>query len=54
VPSKDATPASPPKLRFPNTTQTVQFTGWAGCPPPYRLGRRGLGYCEQCATVRAD
>jgi len=28
VPSKDATPASPPKLRFPNTTQTVQFTGF--------------------------
>ena len=28
APSKDATPASPPKLRFPNTIQTVQFTGF--------------------------
>ncbi|WP_344424260.1 hypothetical protein [Amycolatopsis minnesotensis] len=27
-PSENSTPASPPKLRFPNTTQTVQFTGF--------------------------
>jgi hypothetical protein len=28
VPSKDAAPASPPELRFPNTTQTVQLIGF--------------------------
>ncbi|QWF81857.1 hypothetical protein [Amycolatopsis sp. CA-230715] len=27
-PSQNSSPASPPKLRFPNTTQTVQFAGF--------------------------